>query len=55
MVVCNLLLQAECEGPHPHLLRRLLQHTDISTLEIHLNYMIPGYTLSLAIPSLYSV
>gem|GEM_PF-5259450 len=29
MVVCNPLLQADCEGPYPHLLRRLLRHTDI--------------------------
>lgn len=28
MVVCNPLLQADCEGPYPHLLRRLLRHTD---------------------------
>ena len=27
MVVCNPLLQADCEGPYPHLLRRLLRHT----------------------------
>lgn len=29
MVVCNPLLQADCEGPDPHLLRRLLRHTDV--------------------------
>jgi hypothetical protein len=29
MVVCNPLLQADCEGPYPHLLRRLLRHTDV--------------------------
>lgn len=29
MVVCHLLLQADGEGPYPHLLRRLLRHTDI--------------------------
>ena len=29
MVVCNPLLQADCEGPDPHLLRHLLRHTDI--------------------------
>jgi hypothetical protein len=29
MVVCNLLLQADCEGPYPHLLRRLRRHFDI--------------------------
>ena len=28
MVVCHLLLQADGEGPYPHLLRRLLRHTD---------------------------
>lgn len=29
MVVCSPLLQADCEGPYPHLLRRLLRHTEI--------------------------
>ncbi|MBU2828491.1 hypothetical protein [Acidithiobacillus ferriphilus] len=29
MVVCHLLLQADGEGPYPHLLRRLLRHTNI--------------------------
>ena len=29
MVVCHLLLQADGEGPYPHLLRRLLRHTKI--------------------------
>ena len=28
MVVCYLLLQADSEGPYPHLLRRLLRHTE---------------------------
>ena len=31
MVVCNPLLQADCEGPYPHLLRRLLRHTDVAS------------------------
>jgi hypothetical protein len=30
MVVCHLLLQADGEGPYPHLLRRLLRHTDVT-------------------------
>ncbi len=30
MVVCYLLLQADSEGPYPHLLRRLLRHTKVS-------------------------
>ena len=30
MVVCYLLLQADSEGPYPHLLRRLLRHTGVS-------------------------
>jgi hypothetical protein len=30
MVVCNLLLQADCEGPYPHLLRCFLRHTEIA-------------------------
>jgi len=29
MVVCNPLLHADCEGPYPHLLRRLLRHTEV--------------------------
>jgi hypothetical protein len=29
MVVCNLPLQADYKGPYPHLLRRLLRHTDV--------------------------
>lgn len=29
MVVCHLLLQADGEGPYPHLSRRLLRHTDV--------------------------
>ena len=33
MVVCYLLLQADSEGPYPHLLRRLLRHTDVSRSE----------------------
>src|SRR5450830_95288 len=34
MVVCNPLLQADCEGPYPHLLRRLLRHTDVPTPDL---------------------
>ena len=34
MVVCNPLLQADCEGPYPHLLRRLLRHTDIGAPDL---------------------
>lgn len=34
MVVCNLLLQADCEGPYPHLLHRLLRHTDIRSPDV---------------------
>ena len=34
MVVCNPLLQADCEGPYPHLLRRLLRHTDIGSPDL---------------------
>lgn len=30
MVVCYPLLQADSEGPYPHLLRRLLRHTEIN-------------------------
>ena len=30
MVVCYLLLQADSEGPYPHLLRRLLRHTEVA-------------------------
>lgn len=30
MVVCNPLLQADCEGSTPHLLRRLLRHTEVA-------------------------
>ena len=29
MVVCHPLLQADGEGPYPHLLRRLLRHTEV--------------------------
>ncbi len=34
MVVCNPLLQADCEGAYPNLLRRLLRHTDVSDPEL---------------------
>ena len=34
MVVCHLLLQADGEGPYPHLLRRLLRHTEIRHPEL---------------------
>ena len=28
-IACNLLLQADCGGPSPHLSRRLPRHTDV--------------------------
>lgn len=34
MVVCHPLLQADGEGSYPHLLRRLLRHTEIGDPEL---------------------
>src|SRR5690606_24737785 len=32
--VCNLLLQADCEGPIPHLSCSFLRHTDVPTPQL---------------------